>query len=249
MLEDTRFHGDTCIHRLDPRARLLACAALTALVAVARQPAATGSALAIAAVLAGMARLPLVPTLKRLAAVNVFMALVIATLPLSIPGTALFEVGPAAFSREGLVRAIEITLKANAIVLYITALLATVEVPRLGHALGRLRLPRKLVQLFMFMVRYSHLLQREHARLASAMRVRCFRARLSRHALRSLGYLIGMLLVRSFDRSQRTLAAMKCRGFQGRYYALDDLALGRRDVVFSAACALALLALGWAEWA
>lgn len=247
MLDGDGFHGDTCIHRLDPRTRLLACAALSVLIAVAQRPAAPGVGLGIAAVLAALARLPLVPTLKRLAAVNVFMALLILTLPFSIPGAALFVIGPAAFSREGLGRALEITLKGNAIVLYITALLTTVELARLGHALSRLRVPHKLTQLFLFMVRYSHVLQREHARLASAMRVRCFRPRMSFHTFRSLGYLVGMLLVRSLDRSQRILAAMKCRGFGGRYYVLEDLALGRLDVVFGAACMALLAALVWVE--
>ena len=41
------------------------------------------------------------------------------------------------------------------------------------------------------------------------------------HSYRTFGYLVGMLLVRSFDRSERVLAAMKCRGFRGQYWLLD----------------------------
>ena len=57
-----------------------------------------------------------------------------------------------------------------------------------------------------------------------------------------------MLLLKSFDRSERVLAAMKCRGWRGRFHVLTHFALARRDFAFMCAAALALLALGWMEW-
>ena len=72
------------------------------------------------------------------------------------------------------------------------------------------------------------------------MKVRCFQPGLNRHTYRTVGYLVGMLLVRSFDRSERILSAMLCRGFAGRYYVLDHLCLGRADAAFSTAAATRL---------
>jgi cobalt/nickel transport system permease protein len=53
--------------------------------------------------------------------------------------------------------------------------------------------------------------------------------------------LVGMLLVRSFDRSKRIMQAMNCRGFKGRLYILhhyqmkhSDYALAGSSLVFSA---------------
>ena len=71
----------------------------------------------------------------------------------------------------------------------------------------------------LFMVRYFDVLGREYARLRAAMRVRCFRPAMNGHSYRMFGYLVGMLLVRSFDRSERVLAAMKCRGFAALLHA------------------------------
>ena len=69
------------------------------------------------------------------------------------------------------------------------------------------------------------------------------------HSYRSLGYLVGMLLVHSFDRSERVLAAMKCRGFCGRYYLLDHFAfVPRRDGPFYAAAFLLAAILLGLEW-
>jgi cobalt/nickel transport system permease protein len=42
-----------------------------------------------------------------------------------------------------------------------------------------------------------------------------------------------MLLVRTLERSERIAAAMKCRGFHGRFYLLDHFAMRRRDWVFA----------------
>jgi len=56
------------------------------------------------------------------------------------------------------------------------------------------------------------------------------------------------LLVRSFDRAERIVAAMKCRGFRGRFYLLDHFAFSRRDVPFCVVSIVALLALILVQW-
>lgn len=68
------------------------------------------------------------------------------------------------------------------------------------------------------------------------------------HTYRSLGHLVGMLLVRSFDRAERIAAAMKCRGFQGRFYLLDHFTFGRRDALFCGLSASLLIGLVLLEW-
>jgi cobalt/nickel transport system permease protein len=122
-------------------------------------------------------------------------------------------------------------------------LAGTLEASVLGHALSHLHVPDKLTHLLLLTVRYLEVLQREYLRLEAAMRVRGFRPRISRHTYRSYGYLVGMLLVRSLDRSERVLAAMKCRGFRGRFYLLDHFAFSRRDVPFCVASGVVLAGL------
>jgi cobalt/nickel transport system permease protein len=57
---------------------------------------------------------------------------------------------------------------------------------------------------------------------------------------RAVGQLVGMLLVRSVDRSQRILTAMKCRGYEGRFFVLDHFRFGGHDAAL-AAVAMAIL--------
>jgi cobalt/nickel transport system permease protein len=64
-----------------------------------------------------------------------------------------------------------------------------------------------------------------------------------------MGYLFGMLFVRSLERAERISAAMRCRGFTGRFPTLSDMALARRDAVFAVIAVLAALAVGSLELA
>jgi cobalt/nickel transport system permease protein len=118
----------------------------------------------------------------------------------------------------------------------------------LGHALEHLFVPRKLTLLYCLTVRYVATFKQEYDRLRTAMRVRGFVPRTDLHTLRSYGQLVGMLLVRSFDRSERVLAAMKCRGFRGTFWMLEHFAFGRHDLVFGILTAAVLLAMGCGAW-
>jgi len=229
---ETFSQGDSFVHRLDPRVRVLAAAAFSVLVAVSQRFEVLVAGLVLAAALSVATRLPARPLAKRLVTLNAFTLLLWLVLPLTTYEPALFHIGPLAFMEAGVRLAAAITLKANAIALALTAFLGTLEVTTLGHALVHLRVPDKLAHLFLFTVRYIDVLHHEYRRLVQAMKVRCFRPRMSRHTYRTYGYLVGMLLVKSLDRSDRIFAAMKCRGFRGRFYVLDHFAFARRDAMF-----------------
>ncbi len=235
------------LDRFDPRARILAALAFAIAVTVAGRIATLALALAFAAAAAGLAGLSPGDVLRRLAPLNFFMLLLLLIVPLAAEGKPLATLGPLHYSREGFWLAIAVALKGNAIVLAIVALVGTMDLIVLGHALHHLFVPDKLVHLMLFTVRYVDVLRREYGRLAAAMKARGFRPRMSRHAYRTYGYLVGMLLVRSLDRSERIMAAMKCRGFRGRFYLLDHFALSRRDAYFGAAAAAVVLLLAAAE--
>jgi len=124
-------------------------------------------------------------------------------------------------------------LKASAIVMMAMALLGSMEAVTLARALRSLRAPAGLVHLILFTVRYIDVLDQEYRRLRTAMKTRGFRPSNSRHTYVSFGYLIGMMLVRALERSERILQAMKCRGFHGHYYLLDHFAMTPLDWAFA----------------
>lgn len=154
---------------------------------------------------------------RRLLHLEVFLLLLLVTLPFTLPGTRLFSLGPLTASREGLARAGVLALKVSGSALLLIACFADVEPARLGQALRGLGLPEPLVRIFLGLVRYLGVIRGEFARLQEAMRMRAFRPRSNRHTWRSYGNMMGMLLLRSMARAERVEEAMRMRGYAGRF--------------------------------
>lgn len=226
----------------------MAAFAFAIVLAVCRAPAVCLFGLITAIIIWLLARVPLRATVKRLLALNTFMLMIVLFLPLGVPGPPIWQFGPLSYTWTGLERAAMIAVKGNAIILAYTALVSTMNAFVLGHALEHLFVPRKLTLLYCLTVRYLSTLKQEYDRLRTAMHVRSFQPRPDLHTLRTYGQLLGMLLVRSLDRSERVLAAMKCRGFQGTFWLLDHFTFRRRDLVFAAGAAVVLFVVGYGEW-
>jgi cobalt/nickel transport system permease protein len=239
---------DGWLERRDLRLRLLAAFAFALVTVSLDRPLALGAALGAGLTLALAGGLSVRGLARRLLPVELFLALLLITLPFSTPGEPWLGLGPFAASWEGALRGAEIALKANAVVLAVLGLLGGSEPIALGQALARLGVPDKLVQLYLFTLRYLGVLHAELTRLRLAMRARAFVPRSDWHTWRSLGWLAGMLLVRSIERSRRVLGAMKCRGFDGRLRHLQDQSAwapaDTRVALVLAAGLGALLALG-----
>lgn len=199
----------------DPRLQLVAAfACVAALSQLARLPAAACALAGVTglALLAGGGRLPW----RRLAHVEGFVALMLLTLPFTMPGAPVFRLGPLGASAEGMARAALLACKVSASALLLLTLLGGLDPARFGAALHGLRLPAPLVRLFALAPRYLTLLRDETERLQQAMRARGFRPGTSLHCWRSYGNLIGMVLLRALERARRIEEAMRCRGSTGR---------------------------------
>lgn len=234
-------HG--LLEQIDGRVRIIAVAVFAVAVVSFKHFGPLTAALAGAMAMMLLAHLPIGRTLRRVVAMDSFIIFMIAMLPFTVPGTPLFTVFGFPASREGILQALTIALKANAVVLMAMALLASFEPVAFGRALARLGMPERLVHLILFNVRYIDVLDQEYRRLRMAMRARGFRPANARHTYASFGYLIGMMLIRALERSERILNAMKCRGFSGRLFLDDDTRLLKADMVFAAAFGAFIAAL------
>lgn len=197
--------------------RLRLVTALAVLLALTPLAHLAPAAAALGAVLALYALTRTAPPWRRLWHLEGFLVLLLLTLPFTVPGQTLWQLGPLTASTEGLARALLLGCKIAASVLFVTLLFAAIEPGALGGALRALRLPEALVRLFLGLTRYLGLIRAEFARLQEAMRMRAFTPRSNRHTWRSYGYLIGMLLVRAMDRAERIDEAMRMRGAARRF--------------------------------
>ncbi len=224
--------GESFFHRLDPRVKLLTLGPYVMVIAIAHGPGVPFAALVLSFIMAALARLDRKKLLSRLAAVNVFILMLWMLIPFSYPGEGLLAIGSLTATKEGLSYVLTITMKTNAIVLATIAILGTSEVFSLAHAFVHLKAPDKLVYLFFFFYRYISVLHEEYSRLRRAMRIRSFRPRTNIHTYKSYAYLVGMLLISSYERSHRIYNAMLCRGFTGRFPVIDHFSLRKNDIMF-----------------
>ena len=79
--------------------------------------------------------------------------------------------------------------------------------------------------------------------MRQAMRARGFKPKTDKHTYRSYAWLIGMLLVKSWDRAERVYDAMRCRGFRNRFYSLTKFTTSTKDYAFMAGCLLIVAAI------
>lgn len=221
--------GGSWVHKLDPRVKIVVTLIFSVVVALSNHIEVAAISLILPVMLITFARLDLRKVMLRLAVVNGFIIFLWAFLPFTTPGETIYSIGPLTIQREGLYQALLITLKSNSIILMVIALLATSQVFTLVHAMSHLWVPDKLVHLFFFCFRYIHVIHEEYHRLVNAMKMRGFKPGTNLHTYRAYSYLVGMLLIRSFNRSRRILQAMKCRGFKRKFYILHHYEMKRCD--------------------
>ncbi len=247
MLDEPFARGDSPIHRLDPRYRLAAVFLFTVAVALCRSLAAPLFGLGLGLFLLVLARLDASSVLRRLFAVNLFIFFLWLILPFSLPGTPVLSIWSLAATREGLRLALLVTLKSNAVLCAFLALAATMDAPVFGQAAGSLGAPDKLTFLFLFTYRYIHVLADEYDRLRVAAKLRGFRPTTGLHTYRTVANLLGMVLVRGYDRSRRVYEAMILRGFNGSFHTLRRFAAAPRDRLFLAAMVVVLAVMAFLE--
>jgi len=247
-IQEAFSEGSSLIHRLDPRGKTIIASMFAILVAVAESFPAALAGLTLALTWLALARLSLKKILVKLLVVNGFILFLWIVLPWTYPGDPVWQLGPLTATRQGIGMTALITLKSNAIIIGLIALIATVPVTTLGQAMHALRLPDKLCHLLLFTYRYLYVFEVEFQRLVQAMKIRGFQPRTNLHTYRSYAYLAAMLLVRSFDRAESVYQAMLCRGFHGVFYSLKTFSWQRRDGIFMAVSLMALTAVFYLEW-
>ena len=242
--------GNSLIHRLDPRLKLLGSVAFV-LTATSLPPGAW-FALAVLALLALVAvllsRIPLRAALKSSSVALPFAGMAAISLPFTRAGQTLWSAtfGPLhlTVTDAGLELFATVLLKAWLSVLVSWLMVATTPFDRLLQAMRKLRLPAVLVNTIGFMYRYLFVLVDEAMRLMTARQARSVgEGRTLAWRAHVLGDMIGSLFIRSYERSERIYAAMLARGFAGEMRVLTTLAWQRRDTCVGVAWLLALAAV------
>ncbi len=235
MLSEPFAIGNSVIHRIDPRFRLVSVFLYSIAAAVIYGFPALAAAAVFSLVLLRAARLDGKAVLKRLALVNGFVLLFWLILPFTAKGDILYTAGPLTIYEPGVIMALQITLKSNAIIMAFIALVSTMSFSTLGHALNNLGFPKKFVFLFVLTYRYIFVIEQEYQKIWRSIKIRGFSPNTTIHCYKTYAYMIAMIFVRASARADRVYRAMLCRGFDGRFYTLSHFPASKKNGLFLAA--------------
>ncbi|MDX9786958.1 MAG: cobalt ECF transporter T component CbiQ [Desulfobacterales bacterium] len=234
--------GHSPFHKWDVRAKLVTMLILCFLIACLRQLPSALAAVVISLAAVWLARSEITRVLLRFLAVTGFMGMLLLVIPLSAPvhagDTVLMVHGWAwpEFNLRGLELAATIAAKGVAITLLMEPLLSTAPLPVTLYGLSELGVPDMFGQMVLLSHRYVHVFRHEAGRMTTGMQVRGFRKRTDAATLRAVANFLGMLLVRSYERTERVFDAMRARGYTGRFPEPVQLSMQKKDL---------LLAAGW----
>lgn len=234
-------------HRWDPRVKILSLLLFAFIVVSVHRWTSVFMGLAIAVVSVLAARTPWRFAAQRLGAISGFVLMLLVIMPLTVP----FHEGDrrlvieglsfGALNLRGLALAARIGAKAVIVALIMEPMLRTSPFSVTMAAVHRLGVPVVLCQMLLLMYRYVFVFRHEMQRMWVGMTVRGFRSRTGRHTLHDLSCFVGMLFVRSMERTQRVYEAMLCRGYRGVFPSTARFALSPADWAWGSAWAVASL--------
>lgn len=227
---DTLAQGDSWIHRLDARAKLITTLGFILAVVSFDKYTITGLLpfVIYPVVLIGAGNLPTSYLLHKLLIVAPFAVLIGLFNPL-IDRTVHLYIGSLGITGGWISFSsllIRFTLTVGTALIFI----ALTSFNGLCIALGQLRVPSILTVQLLFLYRYLFVLMEEAVRMTRARTLRAFNS--STLDLKVFGSLVGHLLLRTLSRAERIHLAMSCRGFDGQMRHYHPTRFGTREIIF-----------------
>ena len=227
---DTLSYRETVVHRLDPRAKLIATVLFIVTVVSFPKYEITGLLpfLLFPVILFSLGEIPVKFIMKKVLLVSSFAVfigifnplldrrVVYSLLGLPLPG--------------GWISFFSIMMKFFLTVTAALLLIATTSFPRICHALQKLGMPGIFVAQLLVLYRYLFVLADETMRLVRARDMRSFGKK--GRGMKAFVYLAGTLFLRTIERAERIYQGMLSRGFTGRLHSTRAYRFGGADAAF-----------------
>lgn len=229
--------GDSLLHRWDVRCKIVTILVYSFMITAIEQMTPALVAIGLSCLVLVVARVSVIKVLMRLLAIVGFITMFLLVMPFTVPlhsGDTVIVFGDwnwPHFSMRGFWLAATIAAKAVAITLLMEPLLATAPLPVTLQGLSRLGVPDMAGQMVLLSYRYLNVFRHEARRMSTGMQVRGFRKRFDLATIQAMANFLGMLFIRSFERTERVFDAMRARGYKGRFPDQAELRLRPIDLV------------------
>jgi cobalt/nickel transport system permease protein len=237
---DTLASGDTTLHRLDPRAKVIVTALFIMAVVSHDRYAITRlfPFFIFPAALIAAGNLPLAYIIRKVLLLCPFVIVVGIFNPL-IDRTLVLQLGSLGIS-GGWLSFGSIIIRSSLTVGTAFVLLALTGFPAICRALEQLGMPRPFAVQLLFLYRYIFVLTEEAGRAARARELRSCGKK--GQGMASFATLVGHLLLRTWQRAERIHVAMLSRGFDGSFRTSRTSSFGSNEYLFVAVWSLFLVA-------
>jgi cobalt/nickel transport system permease protein len=227
---DRLSYKETYVHRLDPRAKVIAT--ILFLLTVISFPKYEIIALTpfflYPVLLMTIGEIPVRFIIRKIVIVSPFAVFIGIFNPLLDSGA--FAIIQGFSVRAGWISFFSILLKFALTISAALLLIATTSFPGVCHALRRIGFPALFVSQLLFLYRYLFVLMEEAMRIIRARDMRSFGTRGTRMKVFTL--IVGILFLRTIDRAERIYYAMLSRGFDGDMPSLKRSRLVLSDLAF-----------------
>lgn len=249
---DRYHHGQSLLHSLDPRIKVIVTIAFILSNALLPDGAWIAFLLAWSFIIFAslVSGLGIGFTFKR-SFIALPFALAAITVLFSIPGQPVtsfqFLMWNLTITDAGLLRFISIVVRSWLSVQMAILLVAVTEFPKIIHALTHLRVPVILTVIIAFLYRYLFVLTDEVLRMLRARQARSAAASGIRSGgsvawrARIAGHMAGQLFLRSYERSDRIYNAMLSRGYKGELMTIHPHHYHRSDLLVAGLSITALV--------
>jgi len=219
------------IHDFDPRAKIVCLLILLFSIVLINDLIVLSLACISSLLLVLLSKLPLGFIVKRLKWVIFFVIALLIIIPVTTSGQVVFSLGLITITKQGVHLASMISLKALSAALLLFPMVSTMTFITFIRAIEHLRIPNKIVQMISFIYRYIFVISDElyKTRLSVKSRNVNKKSYFLKHQV--LGNVIGMIMIRSYERGERIRDAMISRGYNGTIKSIHTFKLKKMDIL------------------
>ncbi|MFH1287519.1 MAG: cobalt ECF transporter T component CbiQ [bacterium] len=240
-------HLESHIHNWDPRLKIFSLFFYIFTISAINNLIIIFFCFCSAVILTFISKIPVSFVFKRLRWVMLFLLPFFIILPFTDGGKTLFYLFTLPINSKGLYLGTLVYLRALTVVILIFPTFGTTPFDITIKAIQRLKVPEVLVQIFLISYRYIFVFLEEMQRMHTAILARGFRMQTNLHSLKTIGNFVGMLLVRSFERTDWIYRAMWSRGYNGNLQTFYKFNVNSYDILKSTFFILLSLALIWTD--
>lgn len=206
------------IHRLETRIKIISLAVFIALAVSLNKIYTLFAALTAAVLFSILGKVGIRKLLKRLFMAFPFELLIVIFVPFTVKGHEVVSFLGLSITVEGLNRALVLFLRMETACVIMAVLFLTTGANEIINGLRGLKFPDIIVALMEFILRYIDLFNHEIEKMNVARKSRGYvkgKHLFNKKTFKTLGDIIGMGLIRSYDKSKKIYNSMLSRGYKG----------------------------------